>query len=368
MTQEAREKALKIIILVTKLALAGASNEEKKDISNALVIQDLNPVLQQRDGQFYFIMFVAVILFAGFIIGACVMGIFMWHRVDKLTVVKYKGSLLNVPAFLWHAPERDEDERNQQQRDPTVRPNWLPSTAAGAAGASPTAVGRAAGAAGAGSAAAGAAGASSTAAGRAAGAAGASSSAAGRAAGAAGTSSTAAGCAADAAGDGNTAAGRAAGAASTAAGSADGAPRSYGAAGIPSAAAGAADGGAAAREPANMLRSRGSRSQRGPKPLFTTPFGGRYHCDRECHGLRHAKEVCLTPRCHRCGPQSDVPQHRLYAISHMDMHFMLIMSIVVMRDPMVHFGPSIHVRFAALQMIDLFRGLELNMWSVELIT
>ena len=39
--------------------------------------------------------------------------------------------------------------------------------------------------------------------------------------------------------------------------------------------------------------------------------------------------------------------------SHMGMHFMLIMSIVVMRDPMVHFGPSIHVRFAALQMIDL---------------
>ncbi|CAL1145464.1 unnamed protein product [Cladocopium goreaui] len=116
--------------------LEGASNEVKKDISNALVIQDLNPVLQQRDGQFYFIMFVAVILFAGFIIGACVMGIIMWHRVDKLTVVKYKGSLLNVPAFLWHAPERDEDERNQQQRDPTVRPNWLPSTAAGAAGAS----------------------------------------------------------------------------------------------------------------------------------------------------------------------------------------------------------------------------------------
>ena len=54
--------------------------------------------------------------------------------------------------------------------------------------------------------------------------------------------------------------------------------------------------------------------------------------------------------------------------SHMDMHFMLIMSIVVMRDPMVHFGPSTHVRFVALQMIDLFRGLELNMWSVELIT
>ena len=32
--------------------------------------------------------------------------------------------------------------------------------------------------------------------------------------------------------------------------------------------------------------------------------------------FRHAKEVCLTRRCHRCGPQSDVPQHRLYAISH----------------------------------------------------
>ena len=160
-------------------------------------------------------------------------------------------------------------------------------------GASPTAAGRAAGAAGAGSAAAGAAGASSTAAGRAAGAAGASSTAAGRAAGAAGASSSAAGraagaagnfiygcwlCAADAAGDGNIrllAVLRALH--PQLLGSADGAPRSYGAAGIPSAAAGAADGGAAAREPANMLRSRGSRSQRGPKPLFTTPFGGRYH-------------------------------------------------------------------------------------------
>ena len=186
------------------------------------------------------------------------------------------------------------------------RPNWLPSTAAGAAGASPTAAGRAAGAAGAGSAAAGAAGASSTAAGRAAGAAGASStaagraagaagassSAAGRAAGAAGTSSTAAGCAADAAGDGNTAAGRAAGRCIHSCWAVLMALQEVmEQLGIPSAAAGAADGGAAAREPANMLRSRGSRSQRGPKPLFTTPFGGRYHCDRECHGLRHAKEV-----------------------------------------------------------------------------
>ena len=35
-----------------------------------------------------------------------------------------------------------------------------------------------------------------------------------------------------------------------------------------------------------------------------------------CHGLRHAREICLTPRCHRCGPQSDIPRYELYAISH----------------------------------------------------
>lgn len=109
----------------------------------------------------------------------------------------------------------------------------------------------------------------------------------------------------------------------------------YGAAGIPSGVeparaaaassrpAGTAAGSAAGRwrgaeqnEPAADLRPRRSQSQRGPKPLYTTLFGGKYHCDLECHGLRHASQICLTPRCHRCGPQSDTPQYVLFAISH----------------------------------------------------
>jgi hypothetical protein len=98
MTLEAKERALKIIILVTKLSLAGASTESEKELQTALVVPDLNPVLQQSDSQFYFILFVAVILFAGFLIGACVMGIFMWHRVGKLTVVSYKG-FIAVPKW-----------------------------------------------------------------------------------------------------------------------------------------------------------------------------------------------------------------------------------------------------------------------------
>ena len=178
--------------------------ESEKELQTALVVPDLNPVLQQSDSQFYFILFVAVILFAGFLIGACVMGIFMWHRVGKLTVVRYKGSLMNVPAFLWHVKERDEEERNQRQNDQLARPTWFSAAAAGsAAGASSTAAGSTAGAA-------------SKLAGSAAGAA---PKAAGSAAGAA---SKPAGSAAGAA---PKAAGSAAGAVSKAAGSAAGAAR-----------------------------------------------------------------------------------------------------------------------------------------------
>ena len=94
---------------------------------------DLNPVLQQSDSQFYFILFVDVILFAGFLIGACAMGIFMRHRVEKLTVVRYKGSLMNVPAFLWHVKEIGEEGKNQRQRGQPARPAWLSSAAVGSA-------------------------------------------------------------------------------------------------------------------------------------------------------------------------------------------------------------------------------------------
>ena len=169
MTPEARERALKIIILVTKLSLAGAPMESEKELQTALVVPDLNPVLQQSDSQFYFILFVAVILFAGFLIGACVMGIFMWHRVEKLTVVRHKGSLMNVPAFLWRVKERGEEGKNQRQRGQPARPAWLSSAAVGsAAGTGSTAAGSAAGADS--TAAGSAAGADSTAAGCAAGA------------------------------------------------------------------------------------------------------------------------------------------------------------------------------------------------------
>ena len=44
------------------------------------------------------------------------MGMFMWHRLDKVTVVQYKGSLMNVPAFLYKAPERKKREMPGQQQ------------------------------------------------------------------------------------------------------------------------------------------------------------------------------------------------------------------------------------------------------------
>lgn len=121
-------------------------------------------------------------------------------------------------------------------------------------------------------------------------------------------------------GDGYGAAGSPSGAEPASAGASSSSTRPAGPAAASTAAGRAADGGdrrgAGQSEAASGLRARRSQSQRGPKPLYTTPFGGKYHCDRECHGLRHASEICLTPRCHRCGPQSDTPQYVLYAISH----------------------------------------------------
>lgn len=91
---------------MTKLALSGATKDAEKCFT-ALIIPDSNPILhQQSDSQLSFTLFTAVILFGGIFIGACTMGMFMWHRLDKVTVVQYKGSLMNVPAFLYKACER----------------------------------------------------------------------------------------------------------------------------------------------------------------------------------------------------------------------------------------------------------------------
>ena len=91
---------------MTKLALSGATKDAEKCFT-ALIIPDSNPILhQQSDSQLSFTLFTAVILFGGIFIGACTMGMFMWHRLDKVTVVQYKGSLMNLPAFLYKACER----------------------------------------------------------------------------------------------------------------------------------------------------------------------------------------------------------------------------------------------------------------------
>jgi hypothetical protein len=69
------------------------------------------------------------------------------------------------------------------------------------------------------------------------------------------------------------------------------------------------------------LRNRMQDSQEGLSPLYTTPYGGKYHSERRCHGLRHASEILLTPRCQRCGPAADIPHYQLRAISHgYDLH------------------------------------------------
>ena len=316
MTPEAKERALKIIILVTKLSLAGASMESEKGLQTALVVPDLNPVLQQSDSQFYFILFVAVILLPVSSLGhvswasSCGTELESWPWSDTRVhwwmcqhfcgmskkETRKKGisaKMINLPGRLGFQRRLLEALREALRALPprllealpalvprllealralpwlalhprlldtllALHPRLLEALLALHLRLLEALLALA--------------------------------------------------------------------------------PRLlealralvlrrlkarlaleiiYGAAGIPSAAAaGSADGDAAAHEPAIYLRSRGSRSQRGPKPLFTTPFGGKHHCDRECHGLRHAREICLTPRCHRCGPQSDIPRYELYVTSH----------------------------------------------------
>ena len=95
------------------------------------------------------------------------------------------------------------------------------------------------------------------------------------------------------------------------------------------------------------LRNRMQDPQEGLSPLYTTPYGGKYHSERRCHGLRHASEILLTPRCQRCGPAADIPHYQLRAISHgYDLHT----SYEHCRDVgsiTVSFDFSNHVQFAA---------------------
>ena len=86
-----------------------------------------------------------------------------------------------------------------------------------------------------------------------------------------------------------------------------------------------------------------------------------------CHGLRHAREICLTPRCHRCGPQSDIPRYELYAISH---GYALHFDYEHCRDvgssgPIRAFNPC---ALCCTVEKDLQKGLELGMWPARQVT
>ena len=91
---------------------------------------------------------------------------------------------------------------------------------------------------------------------------------------------------------------------------------SGGTAGASSSSRSAAAAGGGSNEPSRNVRSRRPSAQNSLRTLYTTPFGGKYHVDRNCHGLRNASQVAVTPRCPRCGPQSEIPRWELYAIGH----------------------------------------------------
>ena len=89
-----------------------------------------------------------------------------------------------------------------------------------------------------------------------------------------------------------------------------------GTAGASSSSRSAAAAGGGSNEPSRNVRSRRPSAQNSLRTLYTTPFGGKCHVDRNCHGLRNASQVAVTPRCPRCGPQSEIPRWELYAIGH----------------------------------------------------
>ena len=368
MSREAKERALQVIIFVTQMAMAQGAADQSDRFSSRIWENSVVPIETQKS-QFFLIVIVAVIFAIGVVTGICIMGLILWHRVDKVTMVRYKGSLVDVPAFLYKAFEgRDTEVRRPSfldarstsagvcgstRRIDAADPSGAagaaaggPSSAAGAAaGGPPSAAGAAAGGSSSAadpSSAAGAADSSRAAHLAAGGSSGAADSlraahlAAGGSSGAADSSRAAhfaAGGSTCAAHRPMRAAHFAAGGSSSAAGTAaDGQPHqgslraADGAAGGSSSAAGAAAGGSsgAADAPEQVragLRNRMQDPREGMSPLYTTPYGGKYHSDRRCHGLRHASEILLTPRCHRCGPAAEIPHYQLWAISHgYDLH------------------------------------------------
>ena len=113
---------------------------------------------------------------------------------------------------------------------------------------------------------------------------------------------------------------QAAGSSNSTAGATSGASRaagsSAGTAGASSNSRSEAGADSGSNEPSRNVRSRRPSIQDSLRTLYTTPFGGKYHVDRNCHGLRNASQVVVTPRCPRCGPQSEIPRWELYANGH----------------------------------------------------
>eukprot|EP00435_Cladocopium_sp_Y103_P026573 s3094_g6.t1 len=111
MSLEAKERALKLIIFVTQMAMAQSAYSEEKEFSQELAVWSGTFVQwKQPTNYFFLIVFAAVILAVGVILGACIMGCFFWHRVDKVTVVQYKGFFINIPAFLYKVFQKTEPE------------------------------------------------------------------------------------------------------------------------------------------------------------------------------------------------------------------------------------------------------------------
>eukprot|EP00435_Cladocopium_sp_Y103_P032047 s549_g8.t1 len=307
-SKEAKEKALKMIILTTQMAMPRASIQEGSH--QELTIWESSVERWKRpESSFFMIAFVAVIFAVGVFLGVCVMGIFFWHRVDKMIVVKYKNSM--VPAFLYKVFEKEEPEVRRpahlDARTATSSADGMVSAAATSMNQSTAGAVRAGGSS---SAARSAAGAMQTGPLSAAGA--------GQADGVdAGGVKRRSSAARSAAGAGHADSSNAAGAGR--AGSLSSAGAGSHSTSTAGAAAAASTAGAASADGAEVragIRNRMQGAEQAPSPLYTTIFGGKYHSDRQCRGLRHASEICLTPRCPRCGPAADIPHYQLWAISH----------------------------------------------------
>ena len=279
------ERMLKMVILLAKVAIGKAQEEEEWDQFPVKIYRVGGDGLQttQRMIWLEIVVMVAMLLLAGICIGMLVSN---WQYKDYVKVVTWpnRPEFRDRSSVVLYPVESDEEESSATKRGKNqVRKRGSKARPSGPTNAEASAS-------------------LSTAAGPSGAAAGPSSAAAG--------SSSAADGSTCAAADGST--GAAATSLSAAAGSSSAADGSTNAAafiaGGPAAAA--ASSGAAVRGSRNQPRS----SIREPLQLYISPAGERFHCHRECQGLRKAASVSAVPRCAVCGPTEDRPQITLHSV------------------------------------------------------